>query len=61
MESPFFSLIYILGTTTVCTVFLWYGSRFERNRHSRDGRLRHGESQEHRGHAPVPRGEEHPP
>jgi hypothetical protein len=30
MESQFFSLVSILGTITVCTVFLWYGSRFER-------------------------------
>ena len=30
MERQFFSLIHVLGTITVCTVFLWYGSRFER-------------------------------
>ena len=30
MESQFFSLVYVLGTITACAVFLWYGSRFER-------------------------------
>jgi len=30
MASQFFSLVYVLGTIMVCAVFLWYGSRFER-------------------------------
>jgi hypothetical protein len=25
MKSPFFPLIYVLGTVTVCTLFLWCG------------------------------------
>jgi len=25
MKSPFFPRIYVLGTITVCTFFLWYG------------------------------------
>src|SRR5258708_5865245 len=25
MKSPFFPLVYVLGTITVCTFFLWYG------------------------------------
>ena len=25
MKSPFFPMVYVLGTFTVCTFFLWYG------------------------------------
>ena len=25
MKSPFFSLIHVLGSITVCTFFLWFG------------------------------------
>jgi hypothetical protein len=28
MKSPFFPLIYVLGTVTVCTFFLWCGGTF---------------------------------